>query len=229
MPQPIFVDDFEWSVTAEDVLKHFKMAEDHAYKERIRELMDSTLQLARPRYFYMETPIEAITEDTVTIQGVTFTSKVLAKNLAEKAVVYPYLATSGGELMDYIEQNDLELIDQLYLDAVMELLVNKASLALDRRLTNLLPQGMISSVNPGSLVDWSITEQQPLFKLFGDAAAELGVRLSGSSLMDPIKSVSGIYYPTDKAFDNCMLCQRENCPDREAPFDEALYVELLEQ
>ena len=229
MPQPIFMDDFEWSVTAADVLKHFKMNEDHAYGERIRELIAETLPLARPRFFYIETPIEDITENTVTIEGITFTSKVLASNLAEKEVVYPYLATSGGELMDYIEQNNLELIDQLYLDAVMELLVNKASLTLDKHLTNALPKGMIASVNPGSLVDWSITEQQLLFKLFGDAPARLGVRLSGSSLMDPIKSVSGIYYPTDKAFDNCMLCQRENCPDREAPFDEALYVALLEQ
>jgi len=229
MLEPIFVEDFDFSISKEDVLKHFKMAPDHAYGEHIGELLEAVMPLARPRFFYFETPLDEVTVEGVTIQGVTFESRVLAKNLADKEVVYPYLATSGGELIDYIEANDLELVDQLYVDAVMEMLVNKASLTLDRRLTNELPQGMIAAVNPGSLVDWSITEQQKMFELFGDASKRLGVTLSQSSLMSPIKSVSGIYYPSDTFFDNCVLCQRTNCPDRKAEFDEALYCELLEQ
>ena len=45
-------------------------------------------------------------------------------------------------------------------------------------------------MNPGSLADWPMREQRPLFGLLGDTDAAIGVELMESYLMRPTKSVS---------------------------------------
>ena len=46
--------------------------------------------------------------------------------------------------------------------------------------------------------------------------------LTDTFLMVPIKSVSGIFFPTEVSFESCQLCPRENCIGRRAPYDPAL-------
>ena len=79
--------------------------------------------------------------------------------------------------------------------------------------------GIMSHMNPGSLSDWPITQQKILFSLFGDVEELIGVRLTESFLMDPIKSVSGIHFPTEFDFKSCMLCTRYPCVKRKAAYD----------
>jgi hypothetical protein len=85
--------------------------------------------------------------------------------------------------------------------------------------------GRIEAMSPGSLPDWPIQAQRPLFALFGDTERLLGVRLTESLLMVPSKSVSGILFPTEQTFASCQLCPREGCPSRQLPYDPALYDE----
>ncbi len=70
--------------------------------------------------------------------------------------------------------------------------------------------------------DWPITQQKELFSLFGgrEKVEELiGVRLTDSFLMVPIKSVSGIFFPTEIRFESCQICPREQCIGRRAAYD----------
>lgn len=53
-------------------------------------------------------------------------------------------------------------------------------------------------------------------------ADEIGLELTDSCLMLPYKSVSGIAYEAEATFENCMLCPRENCPTRRAPYDASM-------
>ena len=80
-------------------------------------------------------------------------------------------------------------------------------------------------MHPGSGdVDvWPIEQQSELFFLLGDVYSAIGVELTESYLMLPTKSVSGIRFPTQKDFQSCMLCHRENCPERSAQFDQTLW------
>jgi len=80
----------------------------------------------------------------------------------------------------------------------------------------------VAAMNPGSLPDWPMEEQRKLFALLGDPVKEVGVELTESCLMIPVKSVSGIWFPAKIDFENCQLCSRENCPGRRAPYDENL-------
>jgi len=50
----------------------------------------------------------------------------------------------------------------------------------------------------------------------------IGVTLTESMLMIPRKSISGIFFPTERMFFSCQLCPRENCPARESSYDETL-------
>ena len=42
--------------------------------------------------------------------------------------------------------------------------------------------------------------------------------LTDSYLMLPTKSVSGVYFETEKSFNSCQLCTREMCPSRRAAY-----------
>lgn len=66
---------------------------------------------------------------------------------------------------------------------------------------------------------WPITQQKTLFAIFGNVEELIGVKLTDSCLMIPIKSVSGIFFPTIAKFESCMLCPRDVCPRRRAPYD----------
>ena len=85
--------------------------------------------------------------------------------------------------------------------------------------------GRTSTMSPGSLPDWPIQAQRPLFALLGRAEELLGVRLTDGLLMVPSKSVSGIRFPTEQTFASCQLCPRAGCPSRQAPYDAGLYDE----
>jgi len=83
----------------------------------------------------------------------------------------------------------------------------------------------ISRMAPGSLKDWPIEQQKPLFEIMGDVKGTAGVILTDSFLMQPSKSVSGILFPTETSFESCMLCPREKCIGRRAPYNSKLYEE----
>jgi hypothetical protein len=108
-------------------------------------------------------------------------------------------------------------------DTIKAMVLAAATSALNAHLQMHYLPGPTATMNPGSLSDWRISEQKPFFKLFGETAASVGVTLSSSFLMTPNKSVTGIQFSTDKLYENCQLCPREDCPGRRAPYDAALF------
>ncbi|MGE5222062.1 MAG: vitamin B12 dependent-methionine synthase activation domain-containing protein, partial [Omnitrophica WOR_2 bacterium] len=81
----------------------------------------------------------------------------------------------------------------------------------------------LAAMNPGSLEDWPLSEQNSLFALLGDVTETTGVRLTDSMLMQPTKSVSGIYFTSAEGFASCQLCPRQACPNRRATYDPDLF------
>ncbi len=66
---------------------------------------------------------------------------------------------------------------------------------------------------------WPITQQKELFSIFGNVEDLIGVKLTDRCLMVPLKSVSGLFFPTVNQFESCQLCPREVCSARRAPYD----------
>jgi hypothetical protein len=115
-----------------------------------------------------------------------------------------------------------DLLEQYYLETIGDMALRSSRQYLEKYLKRHFGLGQLSRMNPGSLKDWPITEQKPLFSLFSGGEDLIGVRLTENMLMIPRKSVSGIFFPTEVTFFSCQLCPREGCPGRQAPYEETL-------
>ena len=106
------------------------------------------------------------------------------------------------------------------LDVLKELVLGAARDHLLEHLRTAYGASRLSSMNPGSgdARLWPLAQQRPLFGLLGDVEQAIGVRLTPSLLMQPNKSVSGIFFPSEVHFESCQLCTREGCPRRRAPY-----------
>lgn len=178
--------------------------------------------IAQPKAMYKVAYVDSKDNDSVQINGFVFTSRVLRVNLENIHRTFAYVATCGIELETWAHELD-DLLKQFWAEKIEEMALAAAYQALAADIAARYQPGKLARMNPGSLADWPLREQKPLFTLLGDPAAEIGVYLSESFLMTPAKSVSGIQFPTDVTYENCQLCPRPDCPGRRAPYDRDLY------
>ncbi len=211
--------DIDFRITSDDVLRAMKIRRVAPSLERLAtELVEKANEAARPKALCRVSFIEDRTDDTLTVENQIFTSRVLRQNLEGIQRVFPFVATCGTEL-EHLMPDRTDLMASYCLDTIMMLAVQKARRHLEKYLKATYSLGQISRMAPGSLEDWPLQEQRPLFDLLDDVERQIGVRLTDKCLMIPIKSVSGIYFPTEVRFESCQLCSRANCPGRRAAFD----------
>lgn len=214
--------DITFAVTAEDVLRAMKVRKVSPSLTRLtEELVEQSRQVARPKALCRVCFLDEKTEQTVTIEGQRFTSRVLRQNLDSIERVFPFVATCGTEL-EALQKERTDIMASYCLDTIMLLAVDTARRHLQSFLKRTFSIAQISRMAPGSLPDWPLEEQRPLFNLLGNVEEMIGVRLSERFLMTPIKSVSGIFFPTEVRFESCQLCARANCPGRRSAYDAAL-------
>jgi hypothetical protein len=191
-------------------------------QEEIRSLVAEATVIARPKVMYKVVFIDAKGDDFVIADGVRFTSRVLRVNLDPLHRFFVFVGTSGRELAAWVDSK-AELLERFYADAVNEAVLHAAMTAFRDHLTERFQLSRTSAMNPGSLTDWPLREQRPLFVLLGDVKTAIGVELTDSLLMVPAKSVSGIVFVAEETFASCQLCPREGCPNRRTPYDAALF------
>ena len=206
-------------VEPEQILKRLHVAENNQHMNKIlRELLEISYQRVKPKAVYEVSYVDNKSEDCLNIAGVRFTSRVLRVNLDTVERVFPFIVTCGKEL-DRIAVAANDLMRNFCLDAIKEEFLRSALEYLKDYVKRRYALPQLSMMNPGSLEDWSITQQRELFSIFSNVEALIGVRLTESSIMIPVKSVSGILFPTEIAFESCQLCPRESCVERRAPYD----------
>ena len=196
------------------------------FVKHVEDMVEIARPIVRPKAIYDVAYVDNKQEDSLEIGGIRFTSRVLAVNLENVDRVFPYVVTCGREL----EEEDISASDFIkgcYLDQIKETAVLLARQYLEDHLKRRYALGQLSRMSPGagSAEDWPMSQQEGLFSLFGgNARVEelIGVKLTDSFIMMPIKSVSGIYFPTEIKFESCQICPRENCRGRRAPYDPGL-------
>ena len=191
--------------------------------KNVQEMLEVARPIAKPKAVYEVSYVDNKNGDSLDIGDVRFTSRVLRVNLDKVGRVFPYVVTCGRELDEIAIPSD-DFIKGYYLDQIKETAVVLARQYLEDYLKRNYALGQMSRMAPGAGAgdDWSITQQKELFSIFGgrDKVAELiGVRLTDTFLMVPIKSVSGIFFPTEIKFESCQLCPREKCIGRRAAYD----------
>jgi hypothetical protein len=166
--------------------------------------------------------IESKGDDFITVEGITLKSRVLRVNLDQVYRVFPYAVTCGTELEEWT-QGITDLVRSFAADAIKQDVLYQALRYLMEHLKGSYQLAQVSKMSPGSLADWPIEEQRPLFEILGNAKDLIGISLTESLMMVPTKSVSGVCFPTEVDFFSCQLCPREVCPGRKASYDKDLY------
>lgn len=205
------------------LIRRLRIPDQPGYIRRFRRLVADGQAVARPKAMYRPAYIESRDPDTVVIDGIRMTSRILRVNLVQAHRVFPYVATCGREMAAWAEGFS-DLLDRFWADAITEAALREALRILEADIGSRFNPGPTGSMNPGSLRDWPLEEQRKLFQALGDPMTTIGVELTDSFLMIPIKSVSGLRFPTEIRYENCQLCPRDRCPERRAPYDRELHA-----
>lgn len=137
----------------------------------------------------------SVEKRTTTVNGIVFqTGKMVTAQLRKAVSVALFVCTAGPELEKYSrEQMKSGNMPEGYIADLLGSIIVEA--AIDKMHTELTREmvaaksGATNRYSPG-YCNWNVAEQQKLFRLIPPELTS--VRLSESSLMHPVKSVSGI-------------------------------------
>jgi hypothetical protein len=220
--ESMILDALPFKVDLEQLKKNLRIKEGTEMVGKLGSMVQGAEKIARPKVCYRIAYVESKGDDHVMIEGIRFASRILRVNLDKVFRVFPYVASCGLELEEWSKSVD-GILEQFWAEEIKVLAVRGTIRYLHEYLMDRYQPGQMSRMNPGSLPDWPLSEQKPLFSLLGSGPATIGVQHNDSFLMTPVKSVSGLWFPTEEKFESCQLCQREKCPGRRAPFDPNLF------
>lgn len=216
---------FEFDIPA--IMERVHIEPDSDDAREFEKLAAGLKAVAAPKAVYRECFVESKGKDTVTIEGTTFTSRTLRRNLDRAERVFAYVVTCGREA-DSLPLPAGDMLVEFWHDNLKMALLMAARQHLSDHLKRRYRLGKTASMSPGSgdADTWPIQQQTELFALLGGTAAvwqRVGVELTDSFLMTPNKTVSGLWFPTESDFRSCQVCHRAECPSRGAPFDQKLW------
>ncbi|SNR31133.1 Vitamin B12 dependent methionine synthase, activation domain [Lutibacter agarilyticus] len=137
----------------------------------------------------------SIKEGTITIENETFTTgKMISSFLKNSEYAALFTCTAGFEVEKYSNQykNEGDFVQSYVIDATGSLLVEGAMELIYEKLQQMATLNYLNLTNrysPG-YCEWKVVDQQKLFSFLPSKFCN--VSLSESSLMSPVKSVSGI-------------------------------------
>ena len=187
--------------------------------EEINTLLDRTTPLLRPRFFFFIADGLLDTEKaTLTVKDTVLSiGKTIARQLRGSEAFAFFTATAGVEFekFQHLLQQEDDMVKVYIADSLGSIIAEKAADCMEEELAVFIEKRGWKHTNrysPG-YCGWHVSEQQKLFSLF-PVASPCGIQLTDSSLMIPIKSVSGIIgvgSHVRKLEYTCGLCTFENC------------------
>lgn len=214
------IKDIPLTLTSEEVARHLRVNEDD-YDE-FMDIYNEVFPLLAPCVYVGIEHIRSNDGRRVTIGDQTFESRILAVNLKDAQKVYPYIGTSGRAAYEKAESYSDSLY-KFWAHGICEMALGNAMHCAFEKIKERLNVQSLNAMNPGSLQDFPISQQKPLFDLLKNVEEACGVTLTPTYLMIPIKSGSGIWYESDKHYANCMMCPRVGCPNRRAPYEANMF------
>jgi len=229
MPESISLDVASFTPSFRDLgVSRTRVESDLGYRDgeapdMIGELIDEVLPLI-PRHIALQCGYRilpagslALSVDSVSYNGLVFeTGAIITSQLKHSTSLAIFVSSAGprleqwaGELM---AQGDM--MRGYLVDAIASEYVEQASVWLEKQIgAHVQSRGwkMTNRYSPG-YCDWPVSEQHKLFSLLPEKFC--GITLTESSLMVPIKSLSGIIGlgPDVKrgAF-QCNICDLKDC------------------
>lgn len=191
--------------------------------EPIRQIIEDTLYMARDLCdikggYIMISDISFLQDGYLLKLGDTKFNiqKIIYGQLKKAETVALFLCTAGADIGEYAESliRRGDVLEGYIMDKVgseiVEAAMDKMQHEIEKRL-NSLQLNSTNRYSPG-YCGWNVAEQQKLFSFF--PADFCGVVLTEQSLMQPVKSVSGIIGIGRKVKRNeyqCKICEEEYC------------------
>ncbi len=224
----IIIDNIPFKPKLDRLMKHLHIKGDGPEADTFSRLVKEAEQIAHPKSMYTISRIESRGDEHITIDGTVLESRILRVNTEGLHRIFPFVATCGVELAAWAQAID-DLLLNYYANEIKMAALRVAERYVEKDIQQRFQPGRMGKMNPGSLPEWPIHEQKHLFAVLGDTRETVGVTLNPSMLMVPDKSVSGIYFQSEKGFTSCRLCPVEKCPSRKAAYDQTLYARAYEK
>lgn len=178
--------------------------------------------VARPRYcFFIAKGTLDAGHDTLTVGATCLNvGRIISRQLRGSEAFAFFVATAGAEFEDYQMRlkDDDDMVRTFIADAFGSVTAERTADIMEEDLqSEISARGWMHTnrFSPG-YCGWHVSEQQRLFPLLG-VERPCGVRLTDSSLMVPIKSVSGVIGlgPKVRKLEySCGLCDFKDCYKR---------------
>ena len=171
--------DIPFELDTESLLTRLHLEKDSDYAEELDALVETIRPYMRPKAVYSVSYVEARGEDNVTIDRVTFTSRVLRANLEKVERVFPFIATCGKEIDD-LNLASGDFIKQFWIDTIKTIALDFSCKYLNKHLKQRYALKKNSSMSPGSgnVDTWPIEQQANLFSLFGNVSVLIEVEMN---------------------------------------------------
>ena len=212
--------NFPVNFTAEEFAKYCRIDPESSAFEAVEEAIPLINQYAQPKAILVWANVDSIEGDSTTIDGVTFESKIVAEKLKNLHRVFLSVVTAGNGL----EQCE-DLADDVFLDIYNGALLMYASYKAIEYMKEKFEYDGSSTLNPGSLPDWPISNNFALFDIIGNVG-EIGVSLNEEGYIKPWNSGSHIHF-SDNGFMSCSLCKKYDCIGRHAKFNRSEYIRIF--
>ena len=181
------------------------------------QVLDATRSICRPRILYGICPGRVIPPIRIEAEGVEFrTGKIIADSLAGADRFCLFVATAGREFEEFRHglRESGDCVREFVADSVGSVLAEACVTQIERMLDRQLNEPHTYPYSPG-YCGWKVSEQQLLFGLLPERPC--GIELTESSLMFPIKSVSGVIgigRKIERKPYGCAVCRNINCYKR---------------
>ena len=192
---------------------------DEAVEKEVRGVLGRVEAVTSPRFcFFISGGDLDETKDLLTVGKTSFSiGKIITRQLrgSESFAFFAATAGTGFEKFQHTLQQEEDMVKIYIADSLGSIIAEKTADCMEVALAEYIREKNWKHTNrysPG-YCGWHVSEQQKLFPLF-PIAAPCGIRLTDSSLMLPIKSVSGVIGLGDsvrKLEYTCGLCTYDRC------------------
>jgi hypothetical protein len=215
----VILDQFPFNLDAAKIVKQMHLHGDtRRYEDNIRELIGVVTPVARPKALYKVSCVDKKGPDSLEIDGVIFSGRLIRDVLDKVETVFVCVATCGTEV-EAVEVPAGDVMKRYCLDVIKIALVFAAIAYLREYLAQHYSLKDLSSLNPGELKAFPSTQHKKIFSLLGDVEGRIGLKLTENCALVPTKSHSGIYFSTETQFISCRLCTQPRCMGRRAPYN----------
>jgi hypothetical protein len=188
---------------------------------KIEDMEEVLIDRMEPSINYLKRKIDSVNNGSIHLQeGPVFKSTKLSKTLKGCEEVICFIATLGNRIDNKIKNlmNETRLSEAYVLDAMGSIAVENMVERFHKRESEkyeMESKAVTIPFSPG-YCDWPLKDQKKVFNLFD--SFQLNVVLSESCLMNPRKSISGVFGVTPlhlsipfHRYNPCMECSKKNC------------------